>query len=166
MKPVAKSIRPTQDRLGDPVRAPQARQHRPHRPAQVVGRPVRQPDMPGPTDGCADRVLVDVPRADPLEHPPLARPRLKPPQHHGSGAADDRLGPDATEQDAAEVADAFPGVAADDLPDELFSRVRDGSGEPPSLAALVGLYNDMSDSRKADLLEAAHVIALAPRQTE
>jgi hypothetical protein len=38
----------------------------------------------------------------------------------------------------------------------------DGDGSPPSAEILLGIYNDLTDSRKADLVECARVIAVAP----
>jgi len=72
------------------------------------------------------------------------------------------LGPDATFDDARELDAALGGVHPSQLPPETFQWLREGEGPAPSASTLLGIYNDLSDSRKADLVECAKVIAMAP----
>lgn len=71
------------------------------------------------------------------------------------------LGPDATLQDARDVAEIMP---PEGWPPDVLQWVRDGVGTPPpmSASALTDLYGRLSDSRRADLSECARVISLAP----
>ena len=90
--------------------------------------------------------------------------------HHRIADLLDRLGPAATEQDARRIdpalRQAYPGVAIPDLPAEMFSWLRDGTGQAPvvcvvpaSATSLLGLYADMDEDKRARLLASAQALA-------
>lgn len=81
------------------------------------------------------------------------------------------LGPDATERDARCIepvlAQAFPGVPIAGLPPETFAWLRDGSGRAPvvvvvpaSATSLLGIYADMTDTKRAQLMAMATAISM------
>jgi hypothetical protein len=75
------------------------------------------------------------------------------------------MGPEASRADAETVEAALreccPGVHPSDLPPDTFRWLRGGTGSAPSASVLLGLFNDMTDSRKGDLIECAKVISMA-----
>lgn len=82
----------------------------------------------------------------------------------------ERLGPEASEQDAHTLAavldQAYPGVPIEELPAEMFNWLRAGEGSPPVVAvipasatSLLGIYVDLSETQRAQLLTAAQAIS-------
>lgn len=84
-----------------------------------------------------------------------------------------RLGPDATQADAAAMdgplSRSHPGVPIGDIPDEVFQWLRSGEGvapvvilAPASATSLLGIYLDLDEQGRAELLAAAQRLARPP----
>ncbi len=80
------------------------------------------------------------------------------------------LGPDATEEQVAEVHEViesqFPGVTVHDLPPDAWRWIMTGEGAPPiypnippRASRLLSLFSQLSDTRQAKLLQMADTLA-------
>lgn len=85
-----------------------------------------------------------------------------------------RLGAEASMIDAERIDPllslVFPGIDPRDMPDEVFSWLRDGTGKPPvvclvppSATTILGMYVDMTDTGRAKLTESARAITRIER---
>jgi len=86
------------------------------------------------------------------------------------------LGPEATEADAKQVQSiiehGFPGISINHIPEETWTWVRTGHGQPPRAVALpanttglMDMYESMSDTKRAERIGIAYVLNASEKST-